>query len=471
MNLLFVFADELRTQSVGCYPNDDVQTPALDRLAREGMVFTNACSNTPVCTPARGSLLTGCWPVTHKAVGNDLPVEPGMPSIARSLADAGYACGYVGKWHLGGTPRDRFVPPGPERLGFDDFWASWNCHTGHFRPRWYRDSAEVHTADGRYEPEVNTDLALEGLDAFTTLDPDRPFCFFVSYKPPHSPYRPVPASTQDRYDPSALSLRPNCADDPKERQDLADYYAHVTAVDEQLGRLVGWLEETGRLDDTLVVFSSDHGSMLGSHGRHYKQVPFAESIRVPLVMRGGPCLEMAGRRDDLLIGLVDLAPTLLGLLGAPVPPRMQGLDLSGFVRDPIRLGRPESLYLQNALVFDQAVREGVAPWWGVWTGQHTYARTLDGPWLLFDNEADPYQLTNLVAEQPSELQASLAELLGGWIAVTGDSVSTGEEYAEHCGVGDTWRTRQDWFEGVRRAAGEALARGEDMNEVLERVGM
>ena len=127
MNLLFVFADELRGAALGCAPDprshypepSRAQTPHLDRLAAAGVRFTQAVANSAVCTPARGSILTGCWPQTHRALANDLPVDPGAPSIARSLGAAGYRCGYIGKWHLGGMPRDRFVPPGPERLGFD----------------------------------------------------------------------------------------------------------------------------------------------------------------------------------------------------------------------------------------------------------------------------------------------------------------------------------------------------------------
>src|SRR5690349_4304647 len=139
-NLLFIFADEMRGSAMGCAGNPDVRTPHLDRLAAEGVRFTHACANSAVCTPARGSILTGCWPQTHGALANDLPVDPEAPSIARVLGHRGpapYRCGYVGKWHLGGIPRDRFVPPGPERLGFDDLWAAWNCAHAYLRARYH----------------------------------------------------------------------------------------------------------------------------------------------------------------------------------------------------------------------------------------------------------------------------------------------------------------------------------------------
>jgi arylsulfatase A-like enzyme len=274
-NLLFVFGDEHRGQALGCADNSgghpdatpvpDVRTPVLDRLAAEGALFTRAYSNMPVCTPARASLLTGCWPQRHRAVGNDLPVDPRSPSIARALGARGYARGYVGKWHIAGIPRYRRVPPGPERLGFDDFWAAWNCHHQYFRPKYFLgDSPDPVVLEGRYEPEVQTDLALDWLRRLHAEAPDRPFCLFLSFGPPHSPYRPLPPGMEGRYDPAALALRPNCADSPQTRRDLADYYAHVSALDEQFGRLVSYLREVGQLDGTLVAYSSDHGSMLDS---------------------------------------------------------------------------------------------------------------------------------------------------------------------------------------------------------------
>jgi len=208
-NLLFIFGDEHRRQAVGCYGNPDVRTPALDRLAAEGVRFTHAYANMAVCTPARGSLLTGCWPQRHRAMGNDLPVDPRSPSIARALDAAGYACAYVGKWHLGGIPRSRFISPGAERLGFDAFWAAWNCHHRYFEPKYFRDSPEPVVLEGVYEPVVQTDLALDWLAQHRTAAPDHPFCLFVSYGPPHSPYRPLPPGMEGVYAPAALTLRPN----------------------------------------------------------------------------------------------------------------------------------------------------------------------------------------------------------------------------------------------------------------------
>ncbi|MDQ3703575.1 MAG: sulfatase-like hydrolase/transferase, partial [Chloroflexota bacterium] len=207
-NLLFLFADEMRGSAMGCAGNPDVRTPALDRLAAEGVRFTHALANNAVCTPGRGSLLTGCWPHTHRAVANDLPVDPEAPAIARALDAAGYRCGYIGKWHLGGTPRDRFIPPGPERLGFDDFWAAWNCHHQYLRPKYHvNDDPTPVLLEGVYEPVVQTDLAMDWIGRCPAGE-TAPWALYVSYGPPHEPYRPLPPGYEGRYDPRTLHLPP-----------------------------------------------------------------------------------------------------------------------------------------------------------------------------------------------------------------------------------------------------------------------
>ncbi|MDQ3701455.1 MAG: sulfatase, partial [Chloroflexota bacterium] len=451
----------------------NVRSPVLDGLAAEGICFTSAIANTPVCTPMRGCLLTGQWPLRHGAVSNDLPVRtgPGTPSIARALAAEGYRRGYVGKWHLGGWPRDRFTPPGPKRLGFDDLWASWECHHQYMVPKLHLndDPTPVLPWD-RYEPEVQTDIALDWLaEHLDGQEADLPFCLFVSYGPPHSPYRPIPPGTEGLYDPSAVTLRPNCAEAEKERQDLADYYAHVTGLDRQTGRLVDFLRQRVALDDTLVVYSSDHGTMLGSHGHHNKQQPWEESANVPLVLRFGDRIpaSVRGTRSDLLIGVLDYAPTLLGLLGVPVPDAMQGRDLSGHILEGDQRSRlnvqggpgagsgagdagvgerPTSVYMGEMVCCDQALAEGLLPWRGVRTARHTYARDVNGPWLLYDNQVDPYQLTNLARDPTArEVREALEAELRAWIDRFDDPLVDAGTLLERMGLMDAWIEREEHF--------------------------
>ncbi|HEX2323900.1 MAG TPA: sulfatase [Chloroflexota bacterium] len=456
-NLLFLFGDEHRGAALGCAGNPDVRTPHLDSLAAEGVRCARAYANTPVCTPSRGSLLTGQWPGRHGALSNDLPVRygPATPSVARALgeAGAGYRCGYIGKWHLGGWPRDRFTPPGPARLGFDHLWASWECHHRYLRPVYHRDeSPDPVVLDGRYEPEVQTDLALEWLEGLLEGEGGPPFCLFVSYGPPHDPYEPLPPGAEDWYDPAALTLRPNVAESAAERRDLAGYYAHITALDAQVGRLLRFLRQRGALENTLVVYSSDHGSMLGSHGHHHKQQPWEESVNVPLLLRFGEGGLPQGAESDLLIGVVDYAPTLLGLLGVPAPPAMQGRNLAPFLLAGEETNggnggqRPFSVYLSEAVVADQGLREGIRPWRGVRTARFTYARDLAGPWVLYDDVDDPYQQRNLAREpEAAELRATLERELQGWMDRLDDPLEPAEDHLARHGLTEAWAARQAHF--------------------------
>jgi len=451
-NLLFLFGDEHRGQALGCAGNPDVRSPVLDRLAAEGVRFTHAYANTPVCTPSRGSLLTGRWPLRHGAVSNDLPIHTGpeTPSIARSLQAVGYRCGYIGKWHLGGWPRDRFTPPGPKRLGFDDLWASWECHHQYLKPKYhFGSSPEPVLLESQYEPEVQTSLALRWLAEHLDAHGGQPFCLFISYGPPHGPYRPLPPGMEDAYDPSTLALRPNCKDTPDERRDLAGYYAHITALDTQIGRLVELLRCRGVLDETLVVYSSDHGTMLGSHGHHNKQQPWEESINVPLVMRWGQRLP-TGTESDLLIGLLDYAPTLLGLLGVPIPAAMEGRDLS---RQILGQGgdRPSSIFLAEHVCCDQAVREGIRPWRGVRTARYTYARDLEGPWVLYDNLVDPYQQRNLAHDPAAApLREAMEAELAACMDRFGDPLLPAGELLHRLGLAEAWAAREQHFHPTSR---------------------
>jgi arylsulfatase A-like enzyme len=464
-SLLYLFGDEHRAHAIGCN-NPEVQSPVLDALAAEGLNFTNAIANTPVCTPMRGTLLTGLWSLRHGAVSNDLPVKTGpeIPSIARSLSADGYRCGYIGKWHIGGWPRDRFTPPGPGRLGFDDFWASWECHHEYMRPKYQlNDDPTSIVLENQYEPEVQTDIALDWLSQLldgpagapqdaragvASGDGNAPFCLFVSYGPPHSPYRPTPPGTEGLYDPAQLTLRPNCPESAKERQDLADYYAHVTGLDRQIGRLIAFLRNRGTLDNTLIVYSSDHGTMLGSHGHHNKQQPWEESANVPLLLRFGDRIppEARGTRNDLLISVLDYAPTLLGLMDVPVPEAMEGRNLSRHILGAAENERPTSVYMGEMVCCDQALAEGILPWRGVRTARHTYARDVNGPWVLYDNQADPAQLTNLASDPTAQLlRETLESELQSWMNHLDDPLIPAGALLERVGLTDAWLAREDHF--------------------------
>ncbi|MDQ3541482.1 MAG: sulfatase [Chloroflexota bacterium] len=289
-NVLFVFADQMRGMDLHCAGNPDVITPNLDRFAAEGTRFSRAFASVPVCTPSRAVMLTGRYPLANRVIGNDLPLSDDMPTIGEWFRDSGYRTGYIGKWHLDGVPRGRFTPPGSRRHGFDH-WAAYNCSHDYVRPeKWYRDDPAPVIIEG-YEPEAQT---TEALDFLATQD-ERPFCLVVSWGPPHDPYPMVPERYRERYDPQTLTLRPNVrplrpatenlARGLEPRRTLADYYAAITALDEQFERLLDGLEAAGQAEHTIVVFTSDHGDQLWSHGTMKKQQPFEESIHIPLICR------------------------------------------------------------------------------------------------------------------------------------------------------------------------------------------
>lgn len=447
-NILFVFADQLRGQDLRCAGNTDVHTPTIDRLAAEGVRCSRAFTNAPVCTPARGMLLTGQYPLRNGAVVNDVPISEQIPSIGTILRDEGYRTGYIGKWHLDGVPRAKFTPPGPRRHGFD-FWAAYNCSHEYFREdKFFRDAEDPELLDG-YEPKVQTDLAVEFLA--DSADDDRPFCLFLSWGPPHDPYDQVPEEYRDKYDPEALTLRPNVADIPSEtnplasrlnrRRTMANYYAAITALDDQLAVLLAELDRIGQQDNTIVVFSSDHGDMLWSHGRMKKQQPWEESINIPFIVRWPDGLPR-GAVVDGLASIVDMTPTLLGLAGVESPVEMAGLDLSAMLRgsDP----GPESVFLMDIVPVDEAQVQGIREWRGVRTARYTYTVHLDHTgWMLFDNEVDPYQLTNLIDDPAcAVVRAELDRMLRDWLRRAEDPFVDGLEHIRRLGLDELWNVRE-----------------------------
>ena len=441
-NIVFVFADQMRSGVLGCYGGKQVPTPHFDRLAAGGAVFHNAISIWPVCSPFRAMLMTGLYPMHNHVVSNDTQLRNDVPTIARVCKSNGYATGYIGKWHLE-WERDPFVPP-HRRMGFEDFWASDNCRHKYFDGFYCGDTAEQIRMPG-YKPEVQTRMAVD----FMRKHRDIPFCLFMSWGPPHDPYK-APDSYMAQFPPTSIKLRENVAEretvdrllatDPsklsksqqnvrQKRRDVLDndrhlkaqyirgYYALTKSLDDCMGRLLDALKELDIERDTIIAFSSDHGDMLGSHRMASKQMPYEEAISIPFIVRF-PGRIPQGRRTDILLAPIDIMPTLLGLAGIECP-EVDGEDLSHAATGG---GGPE----RDALLIMKLVHggnpwmsNGVTPWRGVRTKRYTYARLNDrGPWLLFDNLKDPYQMNNLInepryAQIRKELDERTNELLRG----------------------------------------------------------
>ena len=427
-NILFLFPDQMRGQAMGCMGNPDVKTPNLDKLASEGLLFRNTFANTPVCCPARANILTGKYSHANGMIANDLRLRESETSIAEILGAAGYRTGFIGKWHLdGGKRQPGWIPPGPRRQGFE-FWAANQVSHQHFDTHYYRD-AEEPIPIKTFEPEVWTDLGIEFLKE--TANDERPFFLTIQMGPPHDPYL-APEKYMEMYDPEKITLRPNFDGNTSERpltpvpygdsvpgrKEIGAYYAMITAVDEQIGRILGELDDLGLAENTIVLVSSDHGDMLGSHGKRLKRKPWEESILIPGIVRY-PAAVPPGRVTDAIFTQVDFAPTLLSLCGIGVPDDMQGSDLSAVILGKSELGL-DSAFFQ---IFGPFYAGGAEfSWRGVRTQRYMYARRESEPWVLYDLEKDPYELNNLANDPGSaEIREELEGKLSEWMEKTGDS--------------------------------------------------
>ena len=416
-NLVFVFADQLRYQSCGYAGDTKARTPNIDRLAGEGVSFCNAVSSMPVCSAYRASLFTGKYTTSTGMVINELRMNPNHECLGHCLTKAGYDTGYIGKWHLWANQlgchlqsKNSFVPPGPYRLGFDGFWAAYNFHHDYYDTYYHTDSPEkIFYGKGVYEPDAQTDLAIEFIA--DRAQSEEAFALFLSIGTPHSPWRRnnVPEEFYRMFSQVAFPPPPNYKegfDDPygdawsnikRNRKKLDEwariYYAMTANLDHNIGRLQETLSERGIEDETIFVFTSDHGEMFGAHGRMNKNIFYEEAARIPFLMKW-PGHVPAKQVSDACLSNVDIMPTLLGLLGIEIPEDVEGMDLSHLAKGQSG-PEPDFAFLQNTGAC--ASWEDGHEWRAARDKRYTYATyKLDGAELLFDNVKDPFQMNDLV---------------------------------------------------------------------------
>jgi len=433
-NVVFVFADQWRAQDVGYNGNEGVHTPVIDKLAEESVVFTNAVSGCPVCCPYRASLLTGQYPLTHGVFYNDKPLNPDAVTMAKIYKQAGYETGYIGKWHLNGhepgeetaVARAKFIP-GERRQGFD-FWQVLECTHDYNNSFYYEDSPE-RLKWSEYDAIAQTKSAVGYIREKSKGD--KPFLLLLSWGPPHEPYETAPEKYRDMYSPGQIEVRPNVPDElrGKAREDIAGYYAHIKALDDCMKELLAAVKESGEEDNTIFVFTSDHGDMLYSHGEVKKQKPWDESLMVPFLLRYPKELGKAQKIVDTPVNTPDILPTLLGLSGIEIPASVQGSDYSKIITGE-KKSENEAVLIQCPVPFHQwNYSRGGREYRGVRTNRFTYARDLNGPWLLYDNKLDPFQMNNLIGLDEyvfirSDLEKQLQELL----QKNNDKFLSGAEY-------------------------------------------
>lgn len=428
-NVVILLADQWRAQAVGYAGDRNARTPQLDRLAAQSTVLTTAVSTCPVCSPYRASLNTGRYPVTHGVFVNDVCLSRDAVSLAQAFAGAGYRTAFIGKWHLDGHGRSGFVPQ-ERRQGFE-FWRGCECTHDYNHSLFYADKDEKQHWKG-YDAEAQTEEA----QAYIRSHRQEPFLLVLSWGPPHNPYQTAPERFKQLFKPEEIVLRPNVPPEVADaaRRDLAGYYAHCAALDECTGRIVQTLADCGIADDTILVFTSDHGDMLGSHGQIRKQRPWDESILVPFLIRWPEGLGGSSRKLTAPLNTPDIMPTLLGLAGIAIPTTVQGEDHSAWLRGK----QPDSdraALISCVTPFGEWTRQhGGQEYRGVRTMRYTYVRSLQGPWLLYDNREDPYQQHNLVGDPKyGTIQSELDSMLTAELKRCGDQFLPGVDYLKKWG--------------------------------------
>lgn len=435
-NILMIMADQLRMDCVGAYGNTVIQTPHLDRIAKEGILFRDAYSSTPSCTPARSGLMTGMSPWKHGMLGYSRIATKAYPTEkARALSEAGYYTMAIGKNHYYPITH----PHGYNHMMTDEHCSYWFDESSpklaqSYEPRcdyesWFwsqmPDRSPHETGLGWNDrtsrpfvfPEEMHATHWTGSTAVKFLEQYKraaPFFLKVSFIRPHSPYDP-PKRFYEMYADKLLPKAETGAwarqYEPRssERDDLwhgrlseqeirnsrQGYYASVTFMDEQVGRIVDALQRRGMLENTFIVFFSDHGDMLGDHNLWRKAYAYEQSAHIPMLMRAPTSMGMkAGEKVDGVVELRDVLPTFLEVAGATVPPSVDGKSLLQLVRDGKQSWRPY-LDLEHDITYDKTNH-----WNALTDGRWKYVfHAFDGREQMFDLEADPSELRDLAQQK------------------------------------------------------------------------
>jgi len=426
-NILYILVDQWRAQALGYAGDKNVMTPNLDKLASKSINLTHAVSGMPVCSPHRASFLTGQYPLTHGVFMNDVLLDTNRTTIGKVFKENGYQTGYLGKWHVDGHGRSSYIPASRQQ-GFD-YWKALECTHDYNNSAYYEGNSPVKKVWETYDAIAQTQDVCQYLKSQTKKDD--PFFLVLSIGSPHDPYQTAPEKYRKMYENKIFTIRDNVPADKVEKvqNDLRGYYAHMTAIDDCIGQLRFTLKEQGLDENTIIVFTADHGDLMGSHGAWNKQQPYDESIRVPFLIHYPKAFGPTGKKSKALINSPDIMPTLLGLTGIEVPKSVEGKDFS-----PILLGKKKNDVTHTLIScvqpFGQWIRsKGGKEYRGLMTENYTYVRDLKGPWLLFDRTKDPFQLNNLVG-QPSlaAIQSKLDRDLLNELKIRKDEFLSGLDY-------------------------------------------
>ncbi|MEX2287956.1 MAG: sulfatase-like hydrolase/transferase [Planctomycetaceae bacterium] len=423
-NVLWICADDHAAYVMGAYGNRQLHTPNLDRLAAEGMRFDRAYCNSPVCTASRQSFLTGRYPRTIGVTQLSTPLPESEITLAELLKDAGYATASIGKMHFNSALKHGFD------LRIDDAeFAAALKQKGRtpfdakipVLPQWrpFRDPARVwlngfHRPYGAIDADMQGTFFAQQATEYLSARRDVPFFLMVSFYEPHSPFR-YPIEYRDRHDPAGFAVpQPGPEDDnqvPAIFRELTDadkqgiaasYYTSVEFMDKNVGLVLEALERSGHGDDTVVVYTGDHGYLLGQHGRFEKHSSYEEAVRSPLLLKV-PRVTRPGSSTRALVELIDVVPTILEACGRQIPPTVQGRSLGPLLKGETDRHR-DQVFVEYApndelmvrdeqwkLVFERGKRRR--------TDGYDHGETLPGHTVrLFDLDKDPSELHNLARD-------------------------------------------------------------------------
>ncbi len=432
-NIVLYIADQMRWDFIGAYGlNPSTRTPNLDKIVQRGVAFTGAVTNQPLCSPSRACMMTGRY-ATQTGMWKLPPptvLNRELPTLATVLRERGYTANFVGKWHLAPVDRSNpatsgYVPP-EDRGGFLDFWEGSNELELTSHP--YEGSiwdARGNPIRGRdqYRVDFITDRAVR----FLKQPQERPFLLFISQLEPHFQNDEVrfvaPKGYAERFQNSFIP--PDLLHLPGDWQaQLPDYYGCIEKIDESVGVILKTLEEQNQLDNTIFLFSSDHGCQFRTRNVEYKRSPHDSSIRVPFILQG-PGLNLSLSLREI-VGNISMTPTLLDCAGIDIPESMHGKSLLPLMRDPQARGEWENQALIQ--ISESMVARAIR------TEEWTYCvvdRTLNGgavassmhyeEYQMYNNYADPAQLVNLAGRRPFQEDAGrLREQLTRMIVAAGE---------------------------------------------------
>ncbi|OYP37984.1 sulfatase-like hydrolase/transferase [Rhodopirellula sp. MGV] len=448
-NVLLLITDEHNFRTLGCYreilpqPQAEmwgrdvtVATPNLDRIAHEGLIGTRAYATAPVCTPSRAAMVTGRYPHNTGAPQNNLVLDRSIPTLADRLNEQGYRTAFIGKWHLGGNGKPEWSPKVDGGFQSKEFmfnrghWKKFEIINGQPRVAARKNNTPTYDVDGADENSFASDWLTSRAIDFIEHDGDRPFLAVLSYPDPHGPntvrapydhrFDDLPFSPPRTYQTGIASpgwLGGGTKHPVFRGSDMSRYFGMVQCIDDNVGRLLHSLSEIGKLDNTLIVMTSDHGDLCYEHDRLNKGNPYEGSARVPFLVRM-PSKIPAGQVYDQPIGTVDLTPTVMGLIDQPNNPDDEGRDLSAaFTSQSVKPG-DEVTFLRNA---------GTSASWVAAVNRRykLILSTDDRPWL-FDAEQDPDELLNFYRRPGTEgVAEKLAESLQTY------STRTNDPYFQH----------------------------------------